>query len=332
MTSVRRALLATWGGTFLLIAACGSAARPTRLHTEGRLFKDSAGKTVVLRGVAFADLGDLDTMRAPMNVERLIDLVSDESQGWYARVVRLTVYPPIWRTDPDGYFDNHLKPAVEHATARGLYAIVDWHFIGDAAPADQETRQFWAKAAPAFADNPNVLYEVFNEAEDLANPSWEQWKATAQPWVDQIRQSAPHTVILIGAPFWTQSVGGAADDPFVGDNLAYVGHIYPGIAPTVWSAGGPFAQVAAARPMMITEWGYRAAGPAPVTGDQAGFGDALKAFVEEHRIGWTAWCADTIWESTMFDSSWNLLVGPSEMGGFTKDWLAEKRNASDDPN
>ena len=311
-----------------LVAGCGSDAPPRgtpRLHTEGRFFKDEAGQTVILRGVAFADLKDVDTERAPMTVARLIDLVSDEAQGWHARVVRLTVYPERWRPDPERYFTQHLVPAVEHATRRGLYVIVDWHEIGDAAPADQETRQFWARAAPAFAGYSNVLYEVFNEAEDLDDTSWSRWKSTAQPWVDQIRHDAPSTIILIGAPFWTQELGGAVTDPFVGDNLAYVGHIYPGIDPSVWSAGGVFSQVAAVRPMMITEWGYRASAPAPVTGDQASFGDALKAYLESQRLGWTAWCADTVWESTMFDPAWNLLTGPSEMGGFTKAWLAARR-------
>jgi endoglucanase len=79
--------------------------------------------------------------------------------------------------------------------------------------------------------------------------------------------------------------------------------------------------------MMITEWGYRAAAMAPVTGDQATFGDALKAYIEAQRLGWTAWCADTIWESAMFDAGWNLRAGPGEMGAFTKAWLAEKKNA-----
>ena len=316
-----------------LLAGCGGgpASPPpsgsARLHTEGRLFKDDTGKTVILRGVSVADLKELDTMRAPMNVAGLLDLLSDPGQGWYARVVRLVVYPPDWRPDPDGYFTNYLKPAVDHATARGLYAIVDWHEIGDAAPADQETRQFWAKAAPAFAANANVLFEVFNESEDLADQSWSLWKSRAQPWVDQIRRDAPDNIILIGAPFWTQAIGGAVDDPFAGANLAYVGHIYPGIDRSVWGPGGAFTRVAAARPMMITEWGYRAAADTPVTGDQAGFGDALKAYIEAQRFGWTAWCADTIWESVMFDPNWNLLSGPSEMGGFTKDWLAEKKDA-----
>jgi endoglucanase len=328
MTSSRHAILSA---VLLSLVGCGGSSPPPRglppLHTDGRFIKDSSGKTVILRGVAVADLMELDTMRAPMNVARLLDLVSDASQGWYARVVRLTVYPPDWRLDPDGYVGSYLKPAVDHATARGLYAIVDWHEIGDAAPADQETRQFWAQAAPAFARYPNVLYEVFNESEDLSDTSWARWKANAQPWVDQIRRDAPDNIILIGAPFWTQEVRGAVEDPFAGDNLAYVGHIYPGINGAVWGPSGAFTQVAAVRPMMITEWGYRTGGTPPVDGDQAGFGDPLKAYIEEQRLGWTAWCADTIWDSTMFDADWNLRVGPGEMGGFTKDWLAEKKDA-----
>jgi endoglucanase len=314
----------------LLVACSGSTPPPAAtppLHIDGRAFKDPTGHSVILRGVSFADLKELDTMRGPMNVEKLLDLVSDEDQGWYARVVRLPVYPPDWRPDPDGYFETVLKPAVQHAAERNLYAIVDWHEIGDAAPADQETRAFWAKAAPAFASYPNVLFELFNEAEDLDDSSWTKWKATAQPWVDQIRHDAPNNIVLIGAPFWTQRVDGAIADPFVGENLAYVGHIYPGIDPSVWGQGGAFTRVAAALPMMITEWGFRAAGVAPTTGDQSGFGKPLKAFIEAQRLGWTAWCADTIWDSVMFDPSWNLLTGPSEMGGFAKDWLAEKKGA-----
>jgi len=331
MTTFRFAIFCATVG---VLAGCGGGSStsappfvPRPLHTEGRFIRDDTGKTVILRGVAFADLMELDTMRAPMDVARLIDLVSDADQGWYARVVRLTVYPPDWRPDPDGYFANHLKPAVDHATTRGLYAIVDWHEIGDAAPADQETRQFWAKAAPAFAGYKNVLFEVFNESEDLSDTSWALWKSRAQPWVDQIRADAPDNIILIGAPFWTQTVDGAVDDPFAGANLAYVGHIYPGIDPSVWGPSGAFTRVAAARPMMITEWGYRAAAMSPVTGDQAGFGDSLKAYIEAQRLGWTAWCADTIWESAMFDADWKLRVGPGEMGGFTKDWLAAKKAA-----
>jgi endoglucanase len=301
---------------------------PPRLHTEGRWFVDPAENVVVLRGVAVADLHDVDTMRAPYDVAKLMDLVSDASQGWDARILRLVVFPAIWKGDPAGYLKTHLEPAVAHAAALGLYVIIDWHEIADAASVDGETRAFWTQVAPLFAKNTNVLYEVFNEAEDFADPSWATWKINAQPWVDLIRQAAPDTIVLIGAPEYTQAVGGAATDPFIGENLAYVGHIYATVDPSLWSDVGAFTQVAATRPMMITEWGYSAESLGG--GDEATFGDPLKQYIEAHRLSWTAWCADTVWEPAMFDASWNLRVGPTEMGGFAKDWLAEKKD-SDQP-
>lgn len=295
-----------------------------RLHTDGRDLKDAAGNVVVLRGVNLADLHDVDLHRAPpYDVAKLIDLLSDSSQGWYARVVRLIVYPKLWKADPDDYLENHLKPAVAHAAARGLYAIVDWHEIADAATVDDETRAFWTRVAPIFAHEAHVLYEVFNEPEDFAG-SWSAWKATAQPWVDAIRRVAPETVILIGGPQFDEQIVGAVEEPFVGDNLAYVAHIYASVVPFLWAAGGPFEQVAAVRPLVVTEWGYSAATGMP--GDERSFGAPLKAFVERNRLSWTAFCADTDWEPTMFDKAWTLRVGPGEMGGFTRDWLAEKRD------
>ena len=63
---------------------------------------------------------------------------------------------------------------------------------------------------------------------------------------------------------------------------------------------------------------------------QFGAGGSSVATLVAQRLGWTAWCADTIWDSTMFNADWSLRVGPGEMGGFTKDWLAEKKN-SDQP-
>src|SRR5690349_7209675 len=92
------------------LASCGGSSAPPP-HTDGRFIKDSAGHTVILRGVALADLMEVDTMRAPMKLAPLLDLISDASQGWYARVVRLTVYPPDYLPDPDGYFAAYLKPA-----------------------------------------------------------------------------------------------------------------------------------------------------------------------------------------------------------------------------
>jgi hypothetical protein len=150
----------------------------------------------------------------------------------------------------------------------------------------------------------------------------------AQPWVDAIREVADN-VILIGGPFWSQRIEGAVSDPFEGTNLGYVGHVYPIIDPTTWALGGAFDQVAAVRPLFISEWGYRADGGLIWDGTRQSFGEPLRAFIEPRGISWTAWCADSLWAPVMFDASWNLLTGDSEMGGFVKEWLAGSRDDND---
>lgn len=293
------------------------------LHTDGRFFKDPAGNVVILRGVAIIDPVDLDDFGGTMNTDRLLSLLTDAGQGFYARVVRITAYPGIYKKyGADTYFRQYLEPAVRQATALGLYVIVDWHEIDNAEAVADETAAFWQFMAPKFASYSNVLYEVFNEPTNFSDTSWAHWKRYAQPWVDQIRRSAPDRIILIGGPYYSQRIGGAASDPFVGSNLAYVGHIYPDdVGPGgLLDETGPIAQASSTHPVFITEWGFNG------NATQTSFGQPVKAFIESHGLSWTAWCADGIWSQMMFDKGWNLLVGEDKMGGFAKEWLAERKD------
>lgn len=296
------------------------------LHTEGKYFKDPSGNVVVLRGVATADLEEVDTERPGMSVEKLLELLTDAEAKFYTRVVRFTVFPERWLVDPELYLAEHLRPAVDAATRLGLYVIVDWHEISDVQPVHERTTRFWGTVAPVFAGHSNVLYELFNEPMNQDDTSWQRWKEQAQPWVNLIREHAPNNIILIGGPSWSQAIGGAATDPFEGENLAYVGHIYPIIDRNTWSDTGVMAQVAAVRPLMITEWGFRDDGNYIWDGDTTSFGDPLKAFIEGHGLSWTAWCADSLWGPMMFDEDWKLLTGAGEMGGFARKWLADSKD------
>jgi len=296
------------------------------LHTEGKYFKDPNGKTVILRGVSIADPTDVDNRNSALSANQVLDLLTNSARGYYARVVRVPIYPDIWLAAPDTYLEQHLQPLVDHAVKLGLYVILDWHEISDVAPVASRVKAFWDTMAPRFANYTNVLYEIFNEPMDMANPSWDTWKRIAQPWVDAIRQVAPNTVILIGGPYWSQQIGGAASSPFTGSNLAYVGHIYPISAPTLLTEYSQITEAAASQPVVITEWGYQTAPGEVYDGTQSSFGEPLKAYIEAHGLSWTAWCADTIWAPTMFDANWTLLTGSDQMGDFAMTWLKEKKD------
>jgi len=84
--------------------------------------------------------------------------------------------------------------------------------------------------------------------------------------------------------------------------------------------------VAAVHPLMITEWGFRDDGDQIWGGTAESFGVPVKSFIESRELSWTSWCADNLWAPVMFDAGWTLLTGPGEMGGFAKDWLAERQH------
>src|SRR5512134_1650631 len=299
------------------------------LSVSGRFIKDPAGNNVVLRGVSLTDIGVADTR--PRGAVQLINMVTNEADGWYARVVRLPVYPnaidetPGWLANPDAYFNNHLDPAIQNCVARQIYCIIDWHYITDYnnSTVDTATRAFWNYVAPRYANTPNVIFELYNEP---VNPdNWATWKQWAQPWVDIIRSHAPNNLILIGGPRWSQNLSSAASSPFVGNNLVYVAHIYPEHGgQSNWDSW--FGNAANSVPFFITEWGWIQGGATPTSGTLSGYGIPFSNYMESKGLSWTAWVFDQWWQPVMFDTNYNLLGGENYMGQFTKDFLFQHRN------
>ena len=297
-----------------------SAATPP-LHVDGKYFKDPNGNIVILRGVAMIHTPDMDTTRP--GHQFMIDNVTTSANGWYARIIRIGVRVESYLANPTDLVNNHLKPTVDYCTSKGLYCIIDWHYIDDARTKDAQTRQFWNDIAPRFASYENVFYEVFNEHK--VDTSWAEWKATAQPWVDIIRSHAPNNIIFIGGPFYSQHIQGAATDPFNGSNLAYVAHVYPGgWYPQGWD--GNIGVVADVHPVIVTEWGYDPAGDSVTLGTRTSFGIPFQNWAEGKGVSWIAWVSDYAWGPPMFNSDWT----PKDFGSFAKDWLYNKRN-SDQP-
>jgi hypothetical protein len=308
------------------------------LHVEGNQIKDTSGNTVVLRGVAFADLGEVQISEGGIN--KMIDRVTNVSdvQGcspsWETRVVRLTVSPadgdvntPIQYRAGGTYYDNVLRPTIDYARSKGVYAIIDWHYIDDTNLHQASTAEFWADIAPRFANDSNVLFELFNEP--INNGSWPSVRADMQRWTDIVRAAAPNNLILVGTPNWCQYVGNVVSNPIAGTNIVYVAHMYPEHWKQI-SLRNQITTALANHPVIITEWGFEQSTNTILDGTVTSYGNAFRQFVDDRRISWTAWCASRSWRPVMFTSSYGLLVGEGSMGGFVKDWLYDKRD-SDQP-
>ncbi len=317
------------------------------LHTDANKIKDPVGNVVVLRGVDTIDLGAVELWRG--GAIKLIDRLTDkndsqgDSPGWYPRVIRLAIYPSdeedfdspfTFTPGNDTYYDSLLRPVVDHCKTKDLYVIIDWHYVGDDTWTKvTQTSAFWSYMAPRFANDSHVLFELFNEPLNTSpgdeTADWLSCRTDMQTWIDIIRTYAPHNLILVAGPSWSQAIGPAAAYPLTGDNIVIVSHIYPGH----WLSGSQswylnhINTCLTRYPVFMSEWGFcQAASYDLLHGTITDYGQPLSDWREARKISSSAWITDYDWEPPMFLSDWTLRVGEGEMGGFTKDILCEKRN------
>jgi hypothetical protein len=318
------------------------------LHTDANKIKDPDGNVVVLRGLDTIDMGEVERNRGgAINLINRLTNTNDangSSPGWYPRVIRLAVYPSqegdfhspfpfTFAPGSDTFYNTLLRPVIDYCKTKDLYVIIDWHFVGDNTyDRVTETSQFWEYMAPRFANDSHVLFELFQEplntsgGSDAAN--WVSCRNDMQTWINIVRTYAPNNLILVSGPSWSQTIGPAATYPLTGDNIVIVSHIYPGH----WLSGNSWYtnninQCLTVYPVFMSEWGFRAsASNSNLRGTISNYGQPLSDFREARKISGSAWITDYSWEPQMFDTNWRLLVGPNEMGGFTKDLLYSKRN------
>ena len=232
----------------------------------------------------------------------------------------------------DDYISKVLKPAVDYATTKNLYVIIDYHQIDDATTGQSaaDATTFWTAVAPQFASYSNVLFEAFNEPIDTT-ATWATLKTVEQGWVDTIRAAAPQNVIIVSSNSWSQKPGDAASSPPTGGNLMFTAHIYPGNWNTAFQTQVSTAVTKA--PVFITEWGYiwqgTDSGQKNLNSSDASWGastqsqsGSFRSLVDGYGASWTAWVTDNGWTPNLFsDSDFTKLT---DFGTGTKTWLADK--------
>ncbi len=299
------------------------------LRTSGNKILNDQGQVVTLKGVNIADPEHLNVKtweRPGVSARSVASLATDQ---YFAKVVRLPIlpgnsaYPNEGFFSPtngkDVYFRNHVEPLVNELTAKGVYVIIDLHYVSDYQALYPKVEEFWRFMAPKFANNPYVIYEVFNEP--ILPDDWATWKNTiAQPAVNLIRSLAPNNLVLVGGPYWSSHIAGAATDPIVGSNVAYVAHIYSNQTAAMWEQR--YGAVINQFPLFITEWGFETGG---TEGGDINFGQEFEAWMSLHGLSWTAWSFDTLWGPKMFNPDWTLKESPAGMGTFVRDLLYYNR-------
>ena len=327
----------------------GSNGSLPALTVNGTKLQDPSGKTIVLRGSALIDIGALYTYggHSAAGITARMDKLA--AAGVQGHVVRLPVYPkidynagyptcsplpypvgsgpsasctPATPMTASDYVSKLLKPAVDYATSKNLYVIIDYHQIDNAttgtSAADATT--FWTDIAPQFANYANVIYEPFNEPID-GSASWATLKPVVQGWINTIRAGAPNNIIIVPSTSYDQHPGDAASNPPDGANLMYTAHIYPGNWKTNFQS--QVTTAVAKAPVFITEWGYALNSSDSTIGtSSATWGTDFETLVDSNGASWTAWVTDNSWTPSIFSDSG--LTQLTDFGTLVKNWLAAK--------
>ncbi|HSY40629.1 MAG TPA: cellulase family glycosylhydrolase, partial [Polyangia bacterium] len=332
--------------------AGGSGGLPP-LTVNGTKLQDPSGKTIILRGSSLIDIGSLYAYGGNSSAGIMARLDKVAAAGVQGHVVRLPVYPKIdynagyptcsplpypVGTGPSAsctpttpmtaadYDSKVLKPAVDYATSKNLYVIIDHHQIDNAttgtSAADATT--FWTDVAPQFAGYSNVFYEPFNEPID-GTAGWAALKPVVQGWIDTIRAVAPNNIIIVPSTSYDQHPGDAASDPPTGTNLMFTAHVYPQNWNQTFQT--QVTTAVAKAPVFMTEWGYTYSTTGTNVDDTSSptWGQTFQTFVDGAGASWTAWVTDNAWTPSIFTDP--NLTQLSTFGTLVQTWLATDASA-----
>ena len=225
------------------------------------------------------------------------DCVNSSSIGalandWGADVMRISMYIQEggYETNPTHY-TNLVSSIIDQVTARGMYALVDWHMLspGDPYHNIQRAKTFFTEIGRRHNSKTNLLYEIANEPSGV---SWSRIKSYAEELIPVIRAADPETPILVGTRAWSSlglSEGGneneVINNPVRASNIMYTFHFYAASHRDEYL--NALSRAADRIPMFVTEFGTQT-----YTGDGANDFAMSQRYIDlmaRKGISWTNW-------------------------------------------
>ncbi|MFI1869622.1 cellulase family glycosylhydrolase [Streptomyces jumonjinensis] len=214
------------------------------------------------------------------------------ANDWNADVVRISMYIQEggYETNPRKFTDL-VHTMIEQATARGMYAIVDWHMLSPGDPNHNLARAktFFTEIAQRHANKTNLLYEIANEPSGV---SWSRVKSYAEQLIPVIRQHDADTPILVGTRAWSSlGVSDGADEteivnnPVNASNIMYTFHFYAASHHDEYF--NTLSRAADKLPIFVTEFGTQT-----YTGDGGNDFAMAQRYLDlmaSKKISWTSW-------------------------------------------
>lgn len=288
------------GSFFLFLAACAGAwAAPEALVVRGnQILTASSACTVRLRGVNVDSLEYVPGGNGPAS-GGITATVAESITVWNSNLIRVPLSQDFWFGIPNSKSSTVDQAAyrqlvdniIQVASALNAYVLLDLHWSGTSplntvseplvgntgwgtATAQQNMPDtnsvtFWSDVATRYANNPAVLFDLYNEPKSV---SWSVWRDGGdtgagfptpglQALLDVIRATGAHNVVVAGGLDWAYDLSGVPTyhlSDTIGSGVFYATHVYPwkGSAPWVVSDAVSKIDVAGALyPVLVGEFG-----------------------------------------------------------------------------
>ena len=334
------------------------------LHTEGNKILNSRGQEVRLTGVNICGLewnswGD-----------HILESTYEVFANWNCNIVRLPLAQDRWFgkifnssvPDPfDGgeYYRQIVDNVVQLALSFGKYIEIDLHWsnagewgenVGQHSMPDENSVEFWIDVAKKYANNPAVLFNLYNEPRDV---TWEVWRDGGtvtevvnrgsnnekrltyttpghQKLLNEIRALGANNIIIAGGLDWAYDLRGIAgdfalEDTPEGNGIIYETHIYPW---KEWNGMHHDLYVLCIKdkyPVMIGEIGIDPEGEWGAAGRPSWL-KIMLGWADVHKLNWIGWCFHTSATPSMI-SDWQF-TPTKHFGAFMKEKLLSYPNTN----
>jgi hypothetical protein len=334
------------------------------LQVAGNQLQDSAGNTVVLRGV---NIISLEWRPDSDNVMQAVDIAI---QDWQANLLRLPVNEDFWFGHDESWTGGEagdggaayralVDQVISTARTNNVYAMLDLHWSdmgvwgannGQHFLPDDNSTLFWQDAAARYANDPAVLFDPYNEPhfanDQPTDADFAMWRDGGmvqetgefngfyhspgmQGMIDTIRATGANNIIAPEGLNWGSNLHGVLTGHALSDpagNLMYQSHLYPNKLADAEVASS-VEIVAQNYPIYIGEWGSGGVVGQPDAGAAQSNQDMI-AYLDNHpNFSWTAWALtpDLGGEYNLL-TDWNGASSTSDYGTYVKASLAAHAN------
>lgn len=213
-----------------------------------------------------------------------------ETKKWGANMFRIAMYSDDGNGE-GGYVQNPdlswklMQAAIENTLAADMYALVDWHMLGEQNPLHnvEKAKEFFSEVSALYGKKNGIIYEICNEPN--GDTTWEDIVEYADQIIPVIRANAPDAVILVGTPDYSYSITKVKKDALPYSNLMYSYHFYAGQYDDAYENMIADCQNGGI-PIFVSEWGINT---------EQGEKDALKqgenfaSYLNQKGISFAAW-------------------------------------------